>query len=238
MTSREFGTWGAAFVLSVLLHGSLLISAGSRLGAEAPAVKQRQAVTRVSFSSVASPPPEAPPKAVERPPEPEPPKPEPPPKPKPKPKPKPEPKPVPKPAPEPRPVPSPPPAPAVTEPTPPQPTVAQAADSVPMPTGQAVDEPALIEQAKNEYLARLIAHIEAQKHYPRAARRRGIEGSVDVAFKLGPGGRMEQLQVNGGQALLQGAAEEAVRAAQPLPEPPSTMALPLEVQFVIAFSLR
>jgi len=62
-------------------------------------------------------------------------------------------------------------------------------------------------------------HLEAFKYYPASARRRGIEGDVDVSFKLVHGGAAEQVKVlkGSGYAVLDHAALSTVARAQPFP---------------------
>lgn len=55
--------------------------------------------------------------------------------------------------------------------------------------------------------------------YPALARRRGFQGQATVAFRVIPGGRVDQLQVveSSGHSLLDAAALEAVSRSVPLP---------------------
>lgn len=231
MRGRDTLIWGSAVGLSVLLHLILFVDSGSKAGVEQP---KATSATRVSFRSVAapmSPPQDAPqeePKkleeeVVEAP--------APPPKPKAKKKQKvaekvrqPEP-----PKPQTQPEPTPPPA-ASTAAAEKQEVAAEASSG-------SVDDQALLEQAKHEYLRRLMAHIDSHKRYPRAARRRGIEGEVAVSFHLLPGGAVSDVVVGQGHRILRHAVEEAMQAAQPLPPPPEHLELPFTVSFSVVFSL-
>jgi len=62
-------------------------------------------------------------------------------------------------------------------------------------------------------------HLEAFKYYPASARRRGIEGEVDVSFFLTGGGLASRLKVlrGSGYAVLDRAALKTVARAQPFP---------------------
>ncbi len=163
--------------------------------------------------------------------------------PSPRPEPRPEPKPVPpmrpEPPPEPRPLPQEAPRPPSTgfsAPSPPGPVhlpaesrAAVAVTEKPSPAGPG---------AQAGYLARLLAHIERHKFYPRAARRRALEGEVEVTFEVLAEGRVRALEVRGGARLLRNAARQAVQAAQPLPRPPEATALPYRVRFRMRFALQ
>jgi protein TonB len=222
----------AALAVSLLLHGLLFYDTGSVAG-NVERERVKRTVTRISFRSVAAPqtlpqPPqpdtERPPEpqvteAVEPPPEPVPPQPE-------------------KPAerarqPEPAPPQEPPAAPPVESTA-----AAEKASAAAEAVSGTVQDPALVEQAKQEYLRRLMAHIESHKSYPRAARRRRLEGDIRVSFSLQADGAVAALQAVGGHRLLTGAARQAVERAVPLPMPPESLSLPWEVAFTMRFSLH
>lgn len=233
MRVNEGLIWGGSVGLSFLIHVMLLVDTGSKAGEAKPSATQ---TTRVSFRSVAappSPPQEAPVVEPLKPPEKEVVEtPAPPPKPKPKKKAKVAEKvkqlePV-------KPVEQP-------EATPPSPPTVSSAQKLAQQAEQAegsVDDQALLEKAKNEYLRRLMTHIESHKKYPRAARRRAIEGEVSVRFQLQSDGVMTGVEVEEGHRVLRKAVEEALRHAQPLPKPPSELSFPLPVSFSVVFSLK
>jgi len=62
-------------------------------------------------------------------------------------------------------------------------------------------------------------HLETFKYYPASARRRGIEGHVEVGFTLTHDGAADQVSVlhGSGYAVLDHAALETVYRAQPFP---------------------
>jgi protein TonB len=231
MNRRDARDWGGALAVSLLLHGLLLVNAGARVGAEPRSAPPERTVTRVTFTTAARQAMTPPAVPLERTPEPppvEPPKPprEPPPKPKPVPKPQARP--------EPQRQPDPAPLPAAD----PVATAVQAAEAPPPPGAATVADPGLLEKARHEYLLRLMAHIEAFKHYPRTARRRGIEGAVALRFTLLASGNVSDVGSDGGHALLRDAAEAAVRGAVPMPEPPPAVDTPMEVALKMDFSLQ
>ena len=82
------------------------------------------------------------------------------------------------------------------------------------------DHQLMIKQ-KQQYMQKLMAHIDAHKFYPSAARRRGIEGEVQVSFNLTTDKIPVNIEVNGGISILQRAAMQALRDASPFPEPPA-----------------
>lgn len=233
MITRDAMIWGSAVGLSLTLHLLLFLDSGSRAGDES---RRMEKSTRVSFRSVA-----APLTAPHDEPQPEP---------------------VEKAEPEVVEAPEPPPQPVakkkrkvaekVRQPKPPEPQpqpeleptteatteVAQKPATAQPSSAGTVADPAVIEQAKHEYLRRLMAHIESHKKYPRTARRRGIEGEVVVGFRLLADGTVSELTIEQGHRVLRTAVIEAIEAAQPLPTPPPELKLPMSISFSVMFALK
>nr|WP_305793100.1 TonB family protein [Sedimenticola hydrogenitrophicus] len=90
---------------------------------------------------------------------------------------------------------------------------------------------------REHYIARLLRHIEKYKHYPLPARKRGIEGLVQVSFTLSANGRIDDLRVEGGHNLLNKATRRALQQALPLPELPAALALPVRLSFNLQYAL-
>ncbi|MDT8376640.1 MAG: energy transducer TonB [Mariprofundaceae bacterium] len=63
------------------------------------------------------------------------------------------------------------------------------------------------------------SHLESFRFYPASARRRGIEGHVDVAFVLTQNGAADQISIlqGSGYSMLDRAAIQTVSRAQPFP---------------------
>ena len=156
---------------------------------------------------------EPPPKAPEKPPEP-------PPKAKPKPKPVAKPKPTPK--------------PSLNEPPEPEQVVARPPESSPRPPPAASRR---LSDLRNEYLSKLLAKIEKNKFYPTIARRRNLQGTIQVRFRLGCHGEVEALEIDGKHSLLRKAAGKAIEAAHPLPEIPAEIECPMLVDYAMAYTL-
>ncbi len=86
-----------------------------------------------------------------------------------------------------------------------------------------------------DYLSRVVARIEAFRKYPVTARRRRLEGRVDVDLAIDCSGRLASLQTHGGPVLLRRAAAGSVRRALPLPPPADC---PRTVRYTMVYSLR
>jgi len=90
---------------------------------------------------------------------------------------------------------------------------------------------------KEHYLARLLTHIEGYKYYPSAARHRGIEGSIQISFRLLGNGNITGLLAHGGSLILRRAAKGSVRQALPLPACPDEVHCPMQVSYAMQFKL-
>ena len=86
---------------------------------------------------------------------------------------------------------------------------------------QLQDDQLLQIKKKEQYIQKLMKHIDAHKFYPAAARRRGIEGDVKVSFELTADKTACNIEAEGGIAVLERAAIQAVRDASPFPDPPA-----------------
>lgn len=91
---------------------------------------------------------------------------------------------------------------------------------------------------RQRYFSTLLTHIEGYKHYPRAARHRGIEGSIQVSFRLQTNGSISGLKASGGPAILRRAAKSSVTNALPLPLCPPEITCPMQVSYAMQFKLR
>lgn len=93
-------------------------------------------------------------------------------------------------------------------------------------------------QVKQRYLSNLLIHIEGYKYYPMTARRRGIEGSIEVSFRLLEDGNISHLTAGNGPSILRRAAKSAVDQALPLPVPPPEIKCPLQISYSMQFQLH
>jgi protein TonB len=85
----------------------------------------------------------------------------------------------------------------------------------------------------------LFEHIEHYRHYPEEARREGLQGVVQLLFAMRRDGTVLDVWVkaSSGSAILDRAAIDTIRRAQPLPLIPSALSDRLDVVIPIAFSL-
>ena len=95
--------------------------------------------------------------------------------------------------------------------------------------------------ASPEYLAYVEAlrrRVEGRLAYPAVARRRGLEGTVEVEIRIDAAGRLAGLEVLAAPAdSLRAAAVRAIEGALPLPPPPGgapVLVVRLPVRFKLA----
>jgi protein TonB len=84
----------------------------------------------------------------------------------------------------------------------------------------------------------VIKQIEKAKFYPKAARRRGIVGKVDVAFTLDCKGGASGVALKQGHKLLRKGAGRSIQDAQPFPPPPPGVSCPMDVTYAMTFELK
>lgn len=228
MTHYERSSFVAAAVISVVVHATAAIYLGHDTAATVNRPQSADSVMRVSL---------APARPAVPQPEPEP-ETEPIPPPLPVKKPLPEPKPVREPLPKSEPVVEPLPTRSVeVETTEPAEEQAAAASYVEAPMDQPALDQAAMENERESYLLRMLAHIDSHKFYPRKARQRGMEGKINIVFYLHADGSISDLQVSGGSRLLRRAARQAVQQALSLPRPPESFHLQQQVRFGMVYRL-
>lgn len=111
--------------------------------------------------------------------------------------------------------------------------------AVPQSQGQlvSVSSEKIMQQKREQYLQKLLSHIESYKFYPRAARSRSIEGNVKISFILQDHGNYQQLELNGKPAVLVNAARMALEAAAPFPVPDDDIGFSRQIKFTMVYSL-
>jgi periplasmic protein TonB len=105
----------------------------------------------------------------------------------------------------------------------------------PLPPRQMVSVP----PAVAKFQRALLHHIEHFQHYPAAARRDHVEGTVLVVFSVRRDGWIANMQIktSSGQSSLDKEALETLRRAQPLPAIPAELPSELNILLPIAFDL-
>jgi protein TonB len=135
----------------------------------------------------------------------------------------------------------------IPPPTPPQPkpdspaplrqqaSVAASPPSPPLPPGPSETPP-----GRDSWEGRVMAQLERFRRYPHAARERRIEGVVQMRVSVARDGRLLALSVeqSSGQPMLDQAALDTFRRAEPLPPVPDERPAPVELSFPVEFFMR
>jgi len=89
--------------------------------------------------------------------------------------------------------------------------------------------------------ARVSAWLNRHKRYPSGPKRKGEEGTVQVAFTIDPSGRVTSSRVSrsSGNPEFDKAALDMLRRASPVPAPPKEIAKPsMPISVPVVFNLR
>ena len=96
--------------------------------------------------------------------------------------------------------------------------------------------PQQLENIRQQYLARIIAVIQAHKSYPYSARRRHIEGDIQVSFMVDAQGQISELRITGGSSVLRASTQQAIEDALPFPQPPQHQTI--HSHFIMQYRLK
>jgi len=97
---------------------------------------------------------------------------------------------------------------------------------------------AQLKQLKQQYLSRILSMIQSHKHYPYSARRRHIEGDVQVSFMIGRQGQISDLHITGGSSALRSSTRLAIEDSLPFPVPSAILPQSMHSQFVMQYRLK
>jgi protein TonB len=133
---------------------------------------------------------------------------------------------------------------ALAQPQPAQPQPAQAASTATaaasMATATTVAENASSSSSSvvalsPSYIRDLLRHLERYKHYPVASRRQHEQGVVYLRFKMNESGNVlaASIERSSGYAALDEEVEGMIKRADPLPQPPATMAAAAQLEMVV-----
>jgi periplasmic protein TonB len=102
----------------------------------------------------------------------------------------------------------------------------------PTPVANAPESPAVL-----EFRETLLRHIARYQKYPSAAERLKLRGTVRTVFSVGRNGRLLGVWVktSSGETILDQAAIETIRRAQPLPAIPAALPDPLKIEIALGF---
>lgn len=102
---------------------------------------------------------------------------------------------------------------------------------------KAVDKDVL-KSKQDLFLAHLVEKINANKTYPNNARRRGVEGNVEVKFNLYSDGSVNYIKLISGQSIFEKATFEAISKSFPVSVDSTLFDFPKELKITIAYVLK
>lgn len=96
-----------------------------------------------------------------------------------------------------------------------------------------------IKEAKQRaFIEELIKKIDSNKSYPNMARRRCIEGVVDVKFIILANGNVEDIQIVSGRSIFKRSTTEAIERSFPIEVDSTLFNFPEEFRLKIAYILK
>ncbi len=94
------------------------------------------------------------------------------------------------------------------------------------------------QQELDRFTRYLIEKINENKRYPTSARRRGIEGDVDVKFIVLADGGVDGIEILQGKSIFNRATIAAIEDSFPMKVPNSLLQLPKEFTIKLVYMLR
>jgi len=121
----------------------------------------------------------------------------------------------------------------------PTPVVQHAIQNIPAPL-TAPSKPKIdLAAEKRLFFASLRSTIQNHLRYPSAARRRGMEGEVDVRFTLANDGTINTILIQRGEAIFNNSVKTAVSSASGIDVPKNLAdSLPMEIELTLEFKLN
>ena len=94
------------------------------------------------------------------------------------------------------------------------------------------------EAKQRKFIEHLIKRINSNKSYPNMARRRGIEGVVDVKFKILPNGNVKDIKIISGRSIFKKATIQAIERSFPIEVDSTLFNFPELFKVKIAYILK
>lgn len=96
----------------------------------------------------------------------------------------------------------------------------------------------LLQARQDRFLAHLVKKINRNKSYPRIARRRGMEGDVEVAFHILSDGSVNNIKLVSGKKVFRRSAIEAISKSFPVKVDSAIFDFPKEFSVTLAYVLK
>ena len=117
-------------------------------------------------------------------------------------------------------------------------TAEQAAEKAAVTAIQKEIDQELLQARQDRFLSHLVEKINRNKSYPRIARRRGMEGSVEVAFHILSDGSVNNIKLVSGRKVFSQSAFEAISKSFPVQVDSAIFDFPKEFRVTLAYVLK
>lgn len=104
-----------------------------------------------------------------------------------------------------------------------------------------ISQPVAVDHSREKklFLIQLKQRINREKHYPKTAVRRHIEGTVQTSFTLHSSGEISALSTYGAAGILKKAARKSIHQVLPITIPQNILSeFPMEISLEITFKLQ
>jgi len=96
----------------------------------------------------------------------------------------------------------------------------------------------MLKAKQDKFLSHLVEKINSNKSYPNMARRRVIEGNVEMKFHLLADGSVEHIKLISGRHIFKESAVEAIAKSFPVEVDKTLFSFPKELKITIAYILK
>ncbi|MFC2057736.1 energy transducer TonB [Campylobacterota bacterium] len=90
---------------------------------------------------------------------------------------------------------------------------------------------------KNQFLSNIRTKINKHKSYPRIAKKRGMQGTVNVKFTILSNGKVGNISVSGPK-VFHNSARNAVKSAFPVDAKNAPISLPKSINITLRYQIR
>lgn len=91
---------------------------------------------------------------------------------------------------------------------------------------------------RDRFMALLNERINSNKHYPKSARRRGIEGKVELVFEVCSDGKVDNITVVSGRSIFKRSAIQAIVKSFPIEVDEALFEFPHEFRVTLEYVLK
>lgn len=96
----------------------------------------------------------------------------------------------------------------------------------------------MLKARQDKFLSHLVEKINSNKSYPNMARRRVIEGNVEMKFHLLADGSVKHIKLISGRHIFKESAVEAISKSFPVEVDKALFSFPKELKITIAYILK